>query len=436
MKVWLLFCLTAICFLIGVAQEKQEILASANGRNYTLEDLPSEVQQSGLANLRSNLLDEIILEKLVETEAKARGTTPLKLLEIEIESRLPKPTEAEIKAFYDSNKKEFDGQSFEDVKPLIIAFLNHEKRKQALEDFPKKLKSKYQVKVLADVDSDSLRLSDVVAIVGNKKITFGELERKVYVKKLYIFNQLFNALEEKIFNDLVVEEAKARKITADDLIAQEVTNKLKDFSSEESEELTESLRKRLFEKYNVKFFLKEPEPFIQKISTDGSPSKGSLNAPIKVVMFSDFQCPACAAMHPILQKAIEPYSDKVCFVVRYFPLYIHKDAFIAAQAAHAAYLQGKFFEYIEILYKNQQALDIRSLKNYASQLGLDLKKFDKDMRDPKTIAKIKRDLSEGASYGVEGTPTVFVNGVIVTYDQLSLVRFRRLIEKLLKDNAL
>jgi|GEM_PF-184003 len=436
---------STILFCFAAFAQDSEILAIANGRSYTLEDLSTEAQQrwknlpQRLEQLRSELLNQMILISLLDMEARAKKINVEKLLEIEIDSKLPNPSEAEIKAVYEANKERIGEKSLEETRNQIIDFLKYEEKMKALEALKKKLEAKYKVRIVADVNSNDLKPSAVLAMVGNRKITLQDFEQvnswKIYDEKLYAFNYLYNALEEKIFNDLIIEEASARNIATNDLIAQEVTNKMKEFSDEESEELMEILREGLFEKYGVKIFLKGTEQFTQKISVDGSPSKGPINAPVTIVMFSDFQCPACAATHPMLQKAIEHYSDKVRFVVRYFPLEIHKDAFVAAQAAHAAYLQGKFFEYIEVLYNNQQALDVKSLRKYALQLGLDLKKFDTDMKSQKTKEKIEHDIEEGKSHGVMATPAVFINGVRVLYDQFSTIRFRRIIKKALKEQT-
>ena len=148
-------------------------------------------------------------------------------------------------------------------------------------------------------------------------------------------------------------------------------------------------------------------------------------------MFSDFQCSACSAVHPILKKAIAEYKDRVRFVVRDFPLEsIHENAFKAAQAANAANAQGKFFEYTELLYNNQNSLDTASLKEFASRVGLDRKKFDAELDSGKYAAEVRQDMADGESYGINSTPTVFVNGVKVR--QFSAEDFKKAIERALK----
>jgi protein-disulfide isomerase len=148
-------------------------------------------------------------------------------------------------------------------------------------------------------------------------------------------------------------------------------------------------------------------------------------------MFTDFQCPACAGTHPVLKRVLAEYADKVRFVVRDFPLVqIHENAFQSAVAAGAAHAQGKFYEYTEVLYKNQTQLDAASLKKYAADLGLNIKQFEADLLNPKIADEIRKDIEDGKSYGIGGTPTVFVNGVKVR--QLSPESFRRAIDKALR----
>ncbi len=116
-------------------------------------------------------------------------------------------------------------------------------------------------------------------------------------------------------------------------------------------------------------------------------------------------------MHPVLEEVLKSYGNKVRFVVRDFPLTQHEHARKAAEAANAANAQGKFFEYVALLFKNQKALDVPSLKKYASDLGLNRARFDAALDRGVYAAEIKKDIEDGEMYGVGSTPTIFVNGV-------------------------
>src|SRR5687768_8419915 len=167
------------------------------------------------------------------------------------------------------------------------------------------------------------------------------------------------------------------------------------------------------------------------IRMDDDPAVGPVSVPVKVVMFSDFECSACGAIYPILKAVIAEFPGRVRFVVRDFPLEsIHENAFAAARAAGAANAQRKFFEYSEILYTHQDALDEASLKKYAAELGLNGAKFELDFNSPATAAEIRRDVDDGESYAVHSTPTIFVNGVRVR--EFSAAGFRAAIKNSLK----
>ena len=106
------------------------------------------------------------------------------------------------------------------------------------------------------------------------------------------------------------------------------------------------------------------------------------------------------------------YGDKIRFVVRDFPLVtIHENAYNAALAANAANAQGKFFEYTEILYANQSKLDEASLIAYAAQLGLNVKQFEADLKSKKFAPDVEKDIADGKTLGISGTPTIYVNGI-------------------------
>ena len=296
------------------------------------------------------------------------------------------------------------------------------------------LKAKYKVAPGKDVNASNLKPQDVLATVNGKSITVESFEAKnkpaLADFEAEIYEHILGSLEQAVFSALITTEAKAQNLETGGLFAREITDKMRDFTPEEREKLEDTFKKSLFGKYNAKILLKEPTPFAQNISTDDDPSSGRADAPVTVVMFSDFQCPACSAVHPVLKRVLAEYGDKIRFVVRDFPLTMHKNAFRAALAANAAAAQGKFFEYIEILYKNQESLDDESLKKYAADLSLNLKQFELDLASEKLAAEIRKDMVDGEKYGVNSTPTIFVNGVKV--HQLSSQGFRRAIERALK----
>lgn len=145
---------------------------------------------------------------------------------------------------------------------------------------------------------------------------------------------------------------------------------------------------------------------------DGSsdPFFGPENAEVTIVEYSEFQCPYCARVVPTVNQIKEKYGDRVKVVFKDFPLDFHQYAQKAAEAAQCAHEQGRFWEYHDMLFANQGSLDIASLKQYASGLGLNTEQFNSCLDSGKYAAEVQQDLSDGRAAGVSGTPTFFING--------------------------
>ncbi len=144
--------------------------------------------------------------------------------------------------------------------------------------------------------------------------------------------------------------------------------------------------------------------------------RGSETATVTLVEYGDFQCPACAYYHPLIEQLITSNSSTTLrFVFRHFPLTNHANAMPAAQSAEAAGKQGKFWEMYSMIYENQKAWESSTTaKNifigYAKELGLDEAKFMADYESDETKNKISNDHRGGLKAGVNSTPTFFVNG--------------------------
>jgi predicted DsbA family dithiol-disulfide isomerase len=153
--------------------------------------------------------------------------------------------------------------------------------------------------------------------------------------------------------------------------------------------------------------------FIEEVATEGLPFKGSEKAPVTIAVFDDYQCPYCARLEPQLKQILERYPQQVKLVIKQFPLKMHPQAMPAAKAALAAHRQGKFWDMHEKLFQKQNELNEIKIKELAQSLGLDMGKFEKDMKDPEIERMINQDLQNGFKIQVQGTPTVFVNGKLV-----------------------
>jgi predicted DsbA family dithiol-disulfide isomerase len=148
----------------------------------------------------------------------------------------------------------------------------------------------------------------------------------------------------------------------------------------------------------------------QALIADGAPSLGKKDAKVTLVEFSDFQCPFCAEAARTIKRVAESHGESVRVVFRQYPLPFHKHAVGAAQAALAAHDQGKFWEFHDLLFENQEALTGEALDGYAQSIGLDLKAFRTASSGEATAARVTSDMQLGDSVSVRGTPTVFVNG--------------------------
>ena len=434
------FAVALLFFTHTYAQRTDEVLATSTGATYKAANLSPNGQRiyserrKIIGDARTQLLNAMISDVVLGLESKALNTTREKLLTAQ-RANVKEPAATEIQAVYNANRESLAGRTIDEVRPQIIDFIKHEAEDKAIETFVAGLRTKYKAEIVKDVTSLGLAPTEVLATIGEQKITVRDFEQEQKVRlndiEMEVFEEIRSDLELAILTSLVNEDAKARGLDAGGYIASEITDKLKEFTDQERAAVEGDLMDRLFAKYNVKILLTEPTPLVQNVSVDDDPMIGKATAPATIVMFTDFQCPACSRTHPVLKQALARYGDKVRLVVRDFPLEsIHPNAFEAALAANAAKAQGKFMEYGEILYRNQEALDKASLVKYAGELGLNVKQFELDFSDPKTAAEVRKDLVDGQTLGIGGTPTIFVNGVKV--HKLSLRGFRSAIDRALK----
>ena len=436
----LLILAPALLFSTAKAQRLDDVLATSTNTKFTAASLSPQAQKlyveqrKRMAEDRTQLLEQMIANSVLDLEAKTLGSTREKVLTAQ-RAKASQPTAAEIQKVYNANTAALGGRPLEAVREQIVEYLRHDAEQKSVSAYVQALRTKYKVALGRDVNAIGLVSSDPVVTVGGRSITLAEFEQinKVALNdtEFEVFDALKGDLDATIFSALANDEAKSRNLDAGAFLAVEITDKLKQFTDEEKWAVETALMNRLFTKYNVKILLREPAPIVQNILIEpDDPQTGNSSAPVTVVMFTDFQCPACSGTHPVLKQTLAEYGDKIRFVVRDFPLEsIHANAFQAALAANAARAQGKFFEYAEVLYRNQEALDKASLVKYAGELGLNGKQFELDFSDARTQAEVRKDQADGRRYGVGGTPTIFVNGVKV--QRLSAEAFRRAIDRAL-----
>jgi protein-disulfide isomerase len=289
-----------------------------------------------------------------------------------------------------------------------------------------------------------------VAKVKGEVITAAQLEESIqkelkqldqqYQEQLY---QLRKSALDNMIRDRVLEAAaKAQGITVQELVNREVIQKMGPPSEEEMKALYDRAKaggqplppydevKPQIERFIVQ--QKGPaalQAYTEKLQRDASvevllpayvppkvqvaavgPSKGPADAPVTIVEFSDFQCPFCARVEPTVAQLLSTYPGKIRLVYRDFPLPNHGDAPKAAEAAHCADDQGKYWEMHERLFANQDKLKVPDLKTHARALGLDGTKFDQCLDSGVKAKLVDENRKAGDEAGVSGTPAFFING--------------------------
>jgi predicted DsbA family dithiol-disulfide isomerase len=286
-----------------------------------------------------------------------------------------------------------------------------------------------------------------VAFVGNQTITAEELDEQMGNRLFRLRSDEYNlrrpVLDELVSRSLLEQEAAKRHVTVDNLIASEVDAKAKPVQDEEVEAVYESAKQNyanvpeaearkqiadgmrrsraqrrrqafaaeLRTRYSVKVLLEAPRATFK---LDDAPSRGPADAPVTLVGFLDFQCPYCANVGRTVDDLQKRYGKSVRFVFRHFPLPFHKEAAKAAEAAICAQQQGKFWEIHDKLFSSQRALQAADLKKYAGEIGLDPDAFGQCLDSGRTAEKWRADVQEGSQFGVTGTPTLFVNGRLLS----------------------
>jgi protein-disulfide isomerase len=303
--------------------------------------------------------------------------------------------------------------------------------------------------------------SATVAVIDGKPYLLETIDALITDQLLELRQKEFEARDEALENlvqgELLGKEAASRQLTIEALLKAEVGDKIKPVTDEaigafykENEgamrgQSLESLKPQIKEyleqqasaeaqtayvtslktKYGVKNML---EPIRLEISADDDPFKGPANAPVTIVAFSDYQCPYCSRVEETTSQLVKQYGDKIRIVFRDFPLEFHPNAQKAAEAANCAGAQGKYWEMHDALFANQQALDRDSLEKYAKSLKLEMKPFKQCLDSDQFAEEVKRDARDGSLHGVRGTPTFFVNGVILP-GALPLADFQEAIDR-------
>jgi len=289
-----------------------------------LQRMETQYQQQRY-QVRKEALDALVAQRLLEAKAKAQNVTPQELVKKEVMDKIADPTDAEMKALYESAKKnQPPGQApfppYDALKPQMVGYLKNQKLQPAMTAYAEALK----------------------------------------------------------------KEA------------------------------------------NAQILLAEYEPPKVDVEAKG-PSRGPASAKVTIVEFSDFQCPFCQRAEVTVKEVLLTYGDKIRLVYRDFPLPNHPLAPKAAEAAHCADEQGKYWEMHERLFSSGK-LEVPDLKQHAKELGLDAGKFDQCLDSGAKAAVVEANRAAGSKAGVNGTPAFFINGRILSGAQ-PLSEFKKVIDR-------
>lgn len=283
----------------------------------------------------------------------------------------------------------------------------------------------------------STQANDAAAVATWKggAVSAAELDAQIY-------DQRKQALDGLVVRKMVEQKAKEEKLTPEELFKREVADKVKPPSDDDMKKFYDEQSKGrqlppfdqikdqiaqymqrpqlqaaqqnfiegLKKEYGLQTTLRPPKV---EVAAEG-PSQGPGGAKVTIVEFSDFECPFCGKAEETVKRVMKEYEGKVRLVYRDYPLPMHPNAPKAAEAAHCAEDQGKYWQMHEKLFENQSALQVAQLKGYAKDLGLDQAKFDACLDKGEKAAVVEANRKAGEKAGVQGTPAFFVNGYVLS----------------------
>lgn len=298
---------------------------------------------------------------------------------------------------------------------------------------------------------------EVIAEIDGMKITIRQLEQRQAAALFGPRNTFYEAqrrVTEQLIDEILLErQAKKENVTVEQLLERHVVKALPKDPTDESlrvyyegldtNEPYEAVRDKIVEALRQRRMAKARSAYIQSlrkeanivvrlspprapISLSETPVRGPANAPVVIVEYADYECPYCIQIRPAVAKLEQEFKGKVAYAYKDVPLPMHPNAQKAAEAAHCAGAQGKFWEYHDALFDRKKA-DPDTLKGISRDLGLDAAKFQSCLDSGMKASLIQRSLSEAQALGVQGTPTFFVNGRTLS-GAASYERLREMVE--------
>jgi len=281
--------------------------------------------------------------------------------------------------------------------------------------------------------------TEVVARIGEREISIDEIDRAIHLR---LYKERTEFRMEWLERELLQAEADARGLSLGDLIKQDVYSKI-EITEEDVDRRWEQIKSRfppgvtkesvignirnelgklrsepalkvytrsLKGRYRTEFTPPASERMAIDPNPRGGPEKGSSDAPVTIVEFSDLECSYCSRAHARLNRLVKSRVDDIRLVYRHYPLDMHENARHAAELAVCAQRQGKFWDFADILFTNQKNLGEEAMDLHAERAGLDIEELNACVASGEGSRVVEADMAEGDALGVTSTPSFFVNG--------------------------
>jgi protein-disulfide isomerase len=293
----------------------------------------------------------------------------------------------------------------------------------------------------AQPPADVCPTSDMAVVqINSTKLTLADLEHTdpslIFQARNACYEAEHKAIDSFVDEYLLEQQAKAENLTVSQLLDKHVNSTIAKDPSEESlrvyyegVETTqpfEALRGQIVDAIRQRRIAKAKAAYLQSLHAKGEVAmllaapradialkeveyRGPRTAPVVLVEYADYECPYCQQAQPALTKLEDAYKGKIAFVFKDMPLPMHTHAQKAAEASRCAAAQGKYWEYHDLLFTEKQ-LDLPGLTAAAKQLHLDEQAFNKCLDSGASVPEIRASSTEAQALGVQGTPTIFING--------------------------
>ena len=299
-----------------------------------------------------------------------------------------------------------------------------------------------------DALAEDAQKKDALALINDEPISAEEVEKPLGAEINRLEGQVYalkrQKLEALIQTRLLAKEAAKRGLSIPALLDAEVTSKVSVVTDEEIETYYQANKAKypgdnyrqviqsqlqnqkrfaqhqafirsLQSQANIVINLKPPPVYRINVSAEGAPIRGSANAQVTIIEFSDFHCPYCKQVQPTLKRILSDYGDRVRLAYRDFPIdQLHPSARKAAEAARCANDQGKFWEFHDKIYGSGSDASPETLTSLARETGMDIVAFQQCIATCEHRPDIDRDIEEASSLGITGTPGFFINGRLIS----------------------